>query len=79
MLDDPLTYPKALNEAIVEKVISRRGKLYAHKLVCTEHAALVVIDLTEGYVREDPNCARIIPPINLMAQSSGKSATRIWS
>lgn len=45
-----LKHPSGINQAIVDKVVGRRGKLHAYESIDPAKTALVVVDLDEGSV-----------------------------
>jgi nicotinamidase-related amidase len=62
-----MQHPSGIPDAIVRKVVSRRGRLHAFETIDPTTTALVVIDLDVASVRNDPHCAAMIPLVNSLA------------
>jgi nicotinamidase-related amidase len=60
-------HPSGIPEAIVRKVVARRGRLHAFESIDPATTALVVIDLDVASVGNDPNCVAMIPRVNRLA------------
>ena len=67
-LKKPMKHPVITNQKIVDKVVSRRGRLHAFESIRPENTALVVVDMMRASVDNDPQCQAIIPSINRLAQ-----------
>jgi len=61
------THPSDLDQAVIDKVVARRGRLHAFETLDPERTALVVIDLNAGSVRLDPACLDLVGPVNALA------------
>jgi nicotinamidase-related amidase len=65
-----IQHPSGIRQEIVDKVVTRRGHLYAFEELVPERTALVVIDLDLGTGREsDEQIAAIAYNINRIAES----------
>ena len=53
MSQGSMKHPSGIRQAIVDKVMDRRGRLYAFTELDPEKTALVVIDLDMGTARND--------------------------
>jgi nicotinamidase-related amidase len=62
-----LRHPSGIDEAVVAKVVSRRGRLHAFESLNPALTALVVIDLMRASVENDEACREIVGPINRVA------------
>ncbi len=64
-------HPSGIPDAIVKKVVSRRGRLHAFETIEPTKTALVVIDLDEGTVgRDDKDTARrVVSNVNALANA----------
>lgn len=62
-------HPSGLNQKLVQKVATRRGRLHAFEKLNADTTALVVIDLMTASVKNDENCRSIIEPINDIART----------
>lgn len=62
-------HPSGIDQAIVDKVVGRRGRLHAFESLDPTRTALVVIDLHTGSVEHELDCTRIVGPINAMADA----------
>lgn len=61
MSDQPhITHPSGINQAIVDKVITMRGRLHAFEQLDSAKTALVVIDLDVGTGRSNPREIRTV-------------------
>ncbi len=57
-------HPVIKNQELVEKVLSRRGKLHAYPHVDPVKSCIVVVDLMIASIEADPRCAELIEPLN---------------
>ncbi len=55
------------NKKVIEKVISRRGRLHAFQQIEPASTALIIIDMTVAFVEGNAECTAIIPAINELA------------
>jgi len=62
-----MLHPSGIPDAIVRKVVARRGRLHAFETVDPTTTALVVIDLDVATVRSDAACAAMIARVNDLA------------
>jgi nicotinamidase-related amidase len=62
-----LRHPSGIDEKVVAKVVSRRGRLHAFESLKPALTALVVIDLMRASVENDEACREIVSPINRVA------------
>ena len=62
-----MRHPSGIPDAIVRKVVARRGRLHAFETVDPATTALVVIDLDVATVRSDAACAAMIARVNDLA------------
>ena len=62
-----MRHPSGIPDAIVRKVVARRGRLHAFETVDPATTALVVIDLDVATVRNDAACAAMIARVNDLA------------
>jgi ureidoacrylate peracid hydrolase len=70
------THPSGINQAIVDKVVARRGRLHAYPTINPTKTALVVVDLDAATTRrmgDDTDILKIIEPINAMAAALRKA------
>jgi ureidoacrylate peracid hydrolase len=69
------SHPSGINQAIVDKVVARRGRLHAYETINPSKTALVVVDLDTATTRrmgDDTEILKIIEPINAMAATLRK-------
>jgi ureidoacrylate peracid hydrolase len=64
-----LEHPSGIPQKIVDKVVSRRGRLHAFETVEASKTALVVIDLDIATVEGDDQCKRMMPTVNALASA----------
>ena len=62
-------HPSGIDQAIVDKVVGRRGRLHAFESLDPQRTALVVIDMHTGSVEQEPACTQVVEPINAMADA----------
>ena len=62
-----MQHPSGIPEAIVRKVVARRGRLHAFERIEARRTALVVIDLDTATVGANGECRRVVPPVNELA------------
>jgi len=62
-----MRHPSGIPDAIVRKVVARRGRLHAFETIDPTTTALVVIDLDVATVRNDAACAAMIARVNDLA------------
>src|SRR5947209_7987330 len=73
-----------IRDAIVQRVLQRRGRLHLYDRLDRERTALVVIDMQNAFVApgapvEVPGARSIVPNINrLAAELRGRGVTVIW-
>ena len=60
-------HPSGISDAIVRKVVARRGRLHAFERLEPRRTALVVIDLDTATVGANDECRRVVPPVNELA------------
>ena len=60
-------HPSGLCQAVVDKVVARRGHLHAYESLEPDQTALVVIDLMVASMELDPSCKALVAPVNAMA------------
>jgi len=68
-LDLRVPHPSGIDQAIVDKVVGRRGRLHAFESLDPARTALVVIDMNTGSVEQELRCTRVVEPINAMAHA----------
>ena len=68
-----MQHPSGIPEAIVRKVVARRGRLHAFERVDPGRTALVVIDLDTATVGADDECRRIVPRVNELGAAVRRS------
>lgn len=74
-----LRHPSGIDEKVVAKVMSRRGRLHAFESLNPALTALVVIDLMRASVENDEACREIVSPINQVAAAlRGRGGTVAW-
>lgn len=74
-----MQHPSIKNQKVVDKVVSRRGRLHAFNTLNPFNTALIIIDMTVGFVQEDQRCQAIIPSINDLADKMRTSGgTVAW-
>jgi len=61
-------HPVINNQELVDKVVSRRGRLHAFESLDPKETCLVVIDLMVASIEADPRCAELFQPINKAAK-----------
>jgi ureidoacrylate peracid hydrolase len=66
---DVMRHPSGIPEKIVSKVVARRGRLHAFERLAAAATALVVIDLDEATVGNDPNALEMIATVNVLADA----------
>ncbi|HUB94221.1 MAG TPA: isochorismatase family cysteine hydrolase [Verrucomicrobiae bacterium] len=73
-------HPSGINQAIVDKVFARRGRLHAFPNLNSKKTALVVIDLDTGTVaRVNDEIRKFIPIVNSVATALRKrGGTLAW-
>jgi ureidoacrylate peracid hydrolase len=62
-------HPSGIDQAVVDKVVGRRGRLHAFESLDPRRTALVVIDMNTGSVEQEPGCACVVEPVNAMADA----------
>jgi len=62
-----MLHPSGIPDAIVRKVVARRGRLHAFETIDPETTALVVIDLDVATVQNDAACAAMVARVNGLA------------
>ena len=62
-----MLHPSGIPEKIVNKVVTRRGRLHAFETINPHSTALVVIDLDAATVPRDPAAKAMIPTVNRLA------------
>jgi len=70
-------HPSGIDQAIVDKVVGRRGRLHAFEALDPTRTALVVIDMNTGSVEQELRCTRIVEPINAMADALRRAGGRV--
>jgi len=60
-------HPSGIPEKIVNKVVTRRGRLHAFETIKPQSTALVVIDLDAATVPGDSAATAMIPTVNRLA------------
>lgn len=75
-----VSHPSGINQAIVNKVVARRGRLHAFENLNPSKTALVVIDLDEGTVtRVNDEIRKFIPTLNnLTNEIRARGGTIVW-
>ncbi|MGZ4706286.1 MAG: cysteine hydrolase family protein [Acidimicrobiales bacterium] len=68
-IDLTVWHPSGIDQAIVDKVVGRRGRLHAFESLDPTRTALVVIDMNTGSVEQEMQCTRIVEPVNAMADA----------
>jgi nicotinamidase-related amidase len=68
-----MQHPSGIPEAIVKKVVARRGRLHAFDTIDPKTTALVVIDLDEATVRNDAASERMVTTVNTLARAVRRS------
>ena len=63
-----IKHPVITNQKIVDKVVSRRGRLHAFETIRPRSTALVVVDMMRASIENDAQCQAMIPGINQLAQ-----------
>src|ERR1700683_3079426 len=70
MMATRLTHPSGIRQEVVDKVLARRGRLYAYETLDPSKTALVVVDLDSGTVtRVDDEIRRFVPKVNELASA----------
>ena len=67
-----MKHPSGINQAIVDKVVARRGRLHAYTRFEPKKTALVVIDLDVGTVRrmqDEPGVDGVLARVNELARA----------
>lgn len=64
-----MQHPSGIPEAIVRKVVARRGRLHAFDSIDADRTALVVIDLDAATVASNGDCQRLVPGVNELASA----------
>lgn len=62
-----MQHPSGIPDAIVRKVVARRGRLHAFDSIDAGRTALVVIDLDTATVASSAECKRLVPRVNDLA------------
>jgi ureidoacrylate peracid hydrolase len=62
-----MQHPSGIPEAIVRKVVARRGRLHAFESIEPHRTALVVIDFDTATVGANEDCQRLVPQVNELA------------
>jgi len=62
-----MQHPSGIPEAIVRKVVARRGRLHAFERIEARRTALVVIDLDTATVGANDECRRVVLRVNELA------------
>ena len=65
-----MLHPSGIPDAIVRKVVARRGRLHAFETIDPETTALVVIDLDVATVQNDAACAAMVARVNGLAATA---------
>lgn len=77
-----MKHPSGINQAIVDKVFARRGRLHAFEHIDPKKTALVVVDLDIGTVqrlRKDSDATSLIEYVNDLATAlRGKGGIVAW-
>jgi ureidoacrylate peracid hydrolase len=68
-IDLTVRHPSGIDQAIVDKVVGRRGRLHAFESLDPSRTALVVIDMNTGSVEQELECVHVVDPINAMADA----------
>jgi nicotinamidase-related amidase len=68
-----MQHPSGIPEAIVRKVVARRGRLHAFETIAPSTTALVVIDLDAASVGNDPTSMAMIDRVNALAAAVRQS------
>ena len=78
-MSESIKHPVITNQKIVDKVISRRGRLHAFEAISPQSTALVIIDMMRAFAEDDAQCQAMIPDINQLAQKlRDKGGTVAW-
>ena len=64
-----MQHPSGIPEAIVRKVVARRGRLHAFENIEPRRTALVVIDFDTASVGANEDCQRLVPRVNELASA----------
>ena len=64
-----MRHPSGIPEAIVRKVVARRGRLHAFETIESSRTALVVIDLDTATVGANDDCQRLVSRVNELASA----------
>lgn len=62
-----MQHPSGIPEAIVRKVVARRGRLHAFESIDPRRTAVVAIDLDTATVGANDDCRRLVPRVNELA------------
>jgi ureidoacrylate peracid hydrolase len=68
-----MQHPSGIPEAIVRKVMTRRGRLHAFERIDPRRTALVVIDLDTATVGANDDCRRVVPRVNELGAAVRRS------
>jgi len=68
-----MQHPSGIPEAIVRKVMARRGRLHAFERIDPRRTALVVIDLDTATVGSNDECRGVVPRVNELAAAVRRS------
>jgi ureidoacrylate peracid hydrolase len=69
----PSPHPSGIPDAIVRKVLARRGRLHAFERIDPRRTALVVIDLDAATVGANDDCRRVVPRVNELGAAVRRS------
>jgi len=69
----PIQHPSGIPEAIVRKVVARRGRLHAFESIEPCRTALIVIDLDTATVGASEECRRLVPRVNELTAAVRRS------
>lgn len=62
-------HPSGIDPKIVAKVVARRGRLHAFEAIDPSQTALVVIDLMQASIDNDPTCISLAAPIRVVCEA----------
>jgi ureidoacrylate peracid hydrolase len=68
-----MQHPSGIPEAIVRKVVARRGRLHAFESIDPGRTALVVIDLDTATVGASDECRRVVSRVNELGAAVRRS------
>jgi isochorismate hydrolase len=77
-----MTHPSGINQAIVDKIVARRGRLHAYPTIDPKRTALIGIDLDDHTVRrmiDEPGVSAVLKHINGLSRSIREhGGTVVW-